>query len=180
MRSTLRYLGCSAALLLIESICFAGSPPVPVADGLKRLEVFFSNDLTTTSRVRLMIIPPGVFLDPPPTAANFPKVANITIAVDGPTAYAITKLTMADLRASNWKSAPAAGYPRWYWQVVDAAGNTVIDLLIDEENSAICHAGVWYVVERKVVNRLTYGFVDFAARQMLLPPSQRLPLEASK
>ncbi len=179
MRNMLRYFVCAVALIFIESSCFASPPPASVASSLRNLETFFAERLSTTSRVQLMIIAPGVFLDPPATASNFPKIANITIAVDGPTAYELTKLIVANLRSSKWREAPAPGYPRWYWRVVDASGVVVIDLLIDEENSAICHADAWYVVDRKLVNRLTHGFVDFAAKQMLLPPDQRPDLNNS-
>lgn len=180
MRNLLRCFAYAVALTLIESSCFAGSPPAPITASLRNLETFFAERLSTASRVQLMIIAPGVFLDPPATANGFPKIANVTIAVDGPSAYEFTKLVVADIRSSKWAEAPAPGYPRWCWRVVDASGKVVIDLLIDEENAAICHADVWYAVDRKLVNRLTREFVEQSTKTFFPTSSPKPEPNASK
>ncbi len=167
MTTTIKCLLFALTLAMIQNSCFSNSLPAPVAAGLQRLESFYAERASTACRVQLMVIPPGIFVDPPPTAEQFPSRANVTIGVDAPTARNFVRLVIVDLRASKWREAPAPGYPRWYWRVVDSSGKVVVDLLIDEENAAIGCADGWYAVDRTLVNRLTREFVDFSTRQLL-------------
>lgn len=164
MRKLLCNLCLSAAL---GAVCWASPLPKPLADRVELVEKTFSGSASTAYKVQLMAIAPGVFIDPPPDEASFANVANVVIGVDALSGYDFMHQVMVDLRASNWVKMAAPGYPRWYWRIIGPSGNVVINLLIDEENTAVGYAGDWYTVDQKLVNRLTREFVELTTKTFL-------------
>lgn len=174
MKYMLKAFFCAMVLAVVQTCSVAAPLPAKLAKAIGRIEAFYAERASTASRVQLMIIAPDVFVDPPPSSVDFAAKANVTVAVDGPTASDFTSLVVAEAKSSDWKEAVAPGYPRWCWRIVDDSGTVIASFLIDQERRVVGLDGGWYNVSPGLVKRLTSDFMEFATKEVLTSSRDKL------
>jgi len=113
-----------------------------------------------------MAISPDVFIEPPPEAAQFKSVANVIVTIESGTCFDLVRETLDVIKASKWEREEYPGYPRAYWRIVGPWDQIVLDFLVDEANSAVCNRGIWYKVDRKLIEKITRDFTELALRNL--------------
>ena len=161
------------APIALELPASPGRTPPELSRMLGVLEKYLDDQATTASRVEIMAILPTVYIDPPPTAQQFPLKANLKISLDVLTGAKYLERTIALSRRTEWTPKETRGFPRWAWRVSDGRGASVFELLIDEENSAVCVGKDWYYVDRALIVHLTREFVTLATADFVSPQTTR-------
>jgi hypothetical protein len=158
-------LSCTVWSALITA-AMAGEVPAALANQVLLARSLFGEASNPAYRGQLMVISPGVSVDPPPDPVGFKSVANVIVTIESGTCFELIHESLKAIESSQWKVEEFRGYPRAYWRIVGPWEYTVLGLLVDEVSNAVCCGGVWYRVDRSLIRKLTWEFTELALQKL--------------